>query len=92
MDKGSGEERITKLDPLGNTMVESARQLSGVENKMKPPSKPKKPKALKSRRGRAQKLKGRGRGGKTGRGRKCSAKVKIPIIEERNLLFFLLFT
>ena len=77
-EKGSGEERFTKQDPLGNIMVESARQLSGVEQKMKPPNKPKKPKALKRRRGRSQKLKGRGRGEKTSRGRKSTAKGKAP--------------
>ena len=72
MDKGLGPSKSTKLDPLGNSMVESSRQLSGLKLKTKPPKKPKKPKALKETRGKAQKLKGRGPGGKTSRSRKSS--------------------
>ena len=62
--RGSGEERDTNLDPLGNIMMESARNLSGVKYKTKKQSKPKKPKAPKKMRGRPHKLKGCVRGGK----------------------------
>ena len=43
MDKGLGPSKSTKLDPLGNSMVESSRQLSGLKLKTKPPKKTKKP-------------------------------------------------
>ena len=57
-------------DPLGNLMVESARQLSGVKQKTKKLNKPKKPRKLARGKGTPQRSKGRGRGGKVVRGRK----------------------
>ena len=62
--RGSGEERDTNLDPLGNIMMESARNLSGVKYKTKKQSKPKKPKALKKMRGKPTSSKDVDEGGK----------------------------
>ena len=63
-EKGSALSLGSGADPLGNVMLESARQLSGGKQKAKKLKKPKKPKNLARGKGTTQRSKGRRRGGK----------------------------
>ena len=78
--KAVGSLRHSEGDPLGNAMVDSARQLSGVQQETKKLKKPRKPKNLTRGKGRNSKSRGRGRGRKVIRGRK--AKTELQRAEE----------
>ena len=74
-----GKNISAEADPLGNSLVVSARELGGGEKKLRKSRKPRKPRSL--GRGRKKtKATGRGRGGKRGgrggRGRKKVSKAK----------------
>ena len=58
-EKSEGGKTGNHEDPLGNTLIESARKLSGT-GKPKKPRKPKKPKALTPSKKRKEKAKKRG--------------------------------
>lgn len=92
-EEEAGKSKYPKQDPLGNSMVDSSRRLSGEQKKkQKKIRKPRKLK-VKSKESKEQKSKGRGRGGKVirGKGRAYGVKplvedIKLPKIKKRSKL------